>query len=377
MLKSILSSLFVIVAFLLQAQTYYVFVGAYVPNAADQGINVYVLDANTGQLQHKSLCPNQLNPSYLNISPNGKYLYAATEARVPKGGSVSSYVFDSISGKLTFINKQISGGENPVYVSVHKSGQWVVNANYSEASVSAYSVNANGSLNPPSQVLQYTEGSKVVQDRQAIAHTHSCVFSPKYDQVIVPDLGADKLRIFNFDPKAKEPLSPANPDGQASPAGSGPRHFAFHPNQKFAYCIEEMSGTVSAYRYKKGKLSSIQNIPAHPQEITTGFSGADIHASPDGRFLYASNRGNENNIAIYAIHPGKGTLTNVGYQTTFGNHPRNFTLDPTGKFLLVANMLSNSIVVFKRDVQTGLLSKVSMLEGILSPSCLKVRAYQN
>lgn len=362
---------------LLSAQTYYLFVGAYVPNDPKQGINVYGLDTLSEQLQHKSLCPNLVNPSYLNLSPNGKYLYASTEARIPKDGNLSSFAFDSLSGKLTFLNKQKSGGENPVYASVHNSGKWVVDATYTEASVSVYSVNTDGSLNPAMQVFRYTEGSKVNQERQAIAHTHSVFFSPKFDRVLVPDLGADKIRSFNFTPAAKEPLSPGNPDGQATLAGSGPRHLCFHPNQKFVYCIEELSGTVSAYRYKKGKLIALQNIPAHPSTIVEGFSGADIHTSPDGLFLYASNRGNENNLAIYAIHPKKGTLTNVGFQSTLGTHPRNFTLDPTGKFLLVANMLSNSIVVFKRDAQTGLLTTLSVTEGIPSPSCLKIRKYQN
>jgi 6-phosphogluconolactonase (cycloisomerase 2 family) len=362
---------------LLSAQTYYLFVGAYVPNDPKQGINVYVLDTISGQLQHKSLCANLVNPSYLNLSPNGKNLYASTEARIPKDGNLSSFAFDSLSGKLSFLNKQKSGGENPVYASVHNSGKWVIDATYTEASVSVYSVNVDGSLNPATQVFRYTEGSKVNKERQAIAHTHSVFFSPKFDRVLVPDLGADKIRSFNFTPAAKEPLSPGNPDGQATIAGSGPRHLCFHPNQKFVYCIEELSGTVSAYRYKKGKLIALQNIPAHPSTIKEGFSGADIHPSPDGRFLYASNRGNENNLAIYAIHTKKGTLTSVGFQSTLGNHPRNFTLDPTGKFLLVANMLSNSIVVFKRDAQTGLLTKLSVTEGIPSPSCLKIRKYLN
>lgn len=375
MFRSVLFSFFLLLPFLVQAQNYYVFVGAYTPNAPDQGINVYVLDTISGQLQHKSLYPNVLNPSYLNLSPDGKYLYACTEARVPKGGSVSSFAFDAGSGKLNFLNKQISGGENPVYVTVHKSGKWVVNANYTEASVSVYAVNADGSLNAPAQILKYQEGSNVVKDRQAAAHTHSCVFSPQYDQVIVPDLGLDKVRVFDFNPAAAQPLSEAG--GPSSPPGSGPRHFSFHPNQKFAYCLEEISGTVSAYRYKKGKLTAIQNIPAHTPEVQSGFSAADIHTSPDGRFLYVSNRGNENNIVIYAIHRSKGTLTNVGYQPSLGNHPRNFTLDPTGKFLLVANMISNNIVVFRRDAQTGLLSKASVLENIPSPSCIKVRKYPN
>lgn len=373
--RSILFSLFLLLSFLGQAQTYYVFVGGYTPNAPDQGINVYVLDTLTGQLQHKSLHPNVLNPGYLNLSPDGKYLYASTEARVPKGGSVSSFAFDSQSGKLSFINKQKSGGENPVYVTVHKSGKWVVNANYTEASLAVYPVNADGGLGEPAQLFQYKEGSNVVKDRQAAAHTHACVFSPDYKQLLVPDLGLDKLRVFNFNPSAAQPLSEAG--GPSSAPGNGPRHFSFHPNQKFGYCIEEISGTVSTYRYKKGQLKAIQNVPAHTAAVQSGFSGADIHTSPDGQFLYVSNRGNENNIVIYAIHRSKGTLTNVGYQSTLGNHPRNFTIDPTGKFLLVANMNSNSIVVFKRDAETGLLSKASMLENILTPSCIKVRKYPN
>lgn len=358
-----------------QAQNYYVFVGAYVPNEPDKGINVYVLDTVTGQLQHKSLCANLLNPSYLNLSPDGLHLYASTEARVPKGGSVSSFTFDPSSGKLSFLNKQSSGGENPVYVNVHKTGKWVVNTNYTEASVSLYPVNPDGSLNPAAQVFQYQEGSNVVKDRQAAAHTHACIFSPNQDQLIVPDLGLDKIRVYHFDATAAQPLKEAG--GSASPPGSGPRHFSFHPNQKFAYCVEELSGTVSVYRYKKGQFFPVQNISAHPAELKSGFSAADIHTSPDGRFLYVSNRGNENNIVIYAIHRKKGTLSTVGYQPSLGNHPRNFTLDPTGNFLLVGNMNSNSIVVFRRDATTGLLNKTSELQGIPSPSCIKIRRYPN
>jgi 6-phosphogluconolactonase (cycloisomerase 2 family) len=377
MLKSNSILFCLLLSLALQAQTYYVFVGAYVPYAPDQGIRVYTLDTLNGQLQYKSLCPNLLNPAYLNLSPDGRYLYASTEARTPKDGNVSSFAFDSLSGKLTFLNKQKSGGENPVYVNVHRSGKWVLNANYTEASVSVYGVNPDGSLQPASKVFSYAEGSKVNPERQPVAHTHAAIFSPQHDAVWVPDLGADKIRSYRFSPQATQPLTETSANDASSPPGSGPRHLTFHPNQKCAYCIEELSGTVSVYRHKKGRLYAIQNISAHPQELSTGFNSADIHPSPDGRFLYVSNRGDENNLAIFAIHPRKGTLQPVGYQATLGKHPRNFTIDQTGNFLLLGNMLSNSIVVFKRDPQTGLLTKMSTLEGVPSPSCLKIRRYKN
>jgi 6-phosphogluconolactonase len=188
-------------------------------------------------------------------------------------------------------------------------------------------------------------------------------------------LGADKIRAFKFDQQKKEPLIALdNYDYTAFP-GSGPRHFTFHPNNKFAYCIEELSGTITSFKYDSGKLDSIQRIFSY-SKLQEEYNSADIHISPDGVFLYASNRwDNENTISIFSINKDNGRLTLIGHQSTYGDHPRNFTLDPTGNFLIVANQVTNNIVVFKRDIKTGLLTKTGKEIKVPSPSCLKMRKY--
>ena len=156
--------------------------------------------------------------------------------------------------------------------------------------------------------------------------------------------------------------------------GAGPRHFTFHPNNKFAYCIEEISGTVSAYSYHNGKLDSIQKIFSYAK-TQNAYASADIHISPDGLFLYASNRVTENTLSIFSINQQNGKLKLVGHQSTLGEHPRNFTIDPSGRYLLVANASTNNIVVFKRDIKTGLLTTTGNQIQISSPSCLVMRNY--
>lgn len=192
-----------------------------------------------------------------------------------------------------------------------------------------------------------------------------------------PDLGADKIRVFRFNPQDEQPLKPMEQNDFTAVPGSGPRHFTFHPNRRFAYCIEELSGTVSVFHYAEGKLDSIQRIFSY-SKWQEEYNSADIHVSPDGLFLYASNRwDHENTISIFSINQDNGTLTLIGHQFTYGDHPRNFTLDPTGHFLIVANQVTNNIVVFKRDLKTGLLSKTGKEIKVPGPSCLQMRKYGN
>jgi 6-phosphogluconolactonase len=188
----------------------------------------------------------------------------------------------------------------------------------------------------------------------------------------LPDLGADKIRAYEFDATNEQPLQLTLPPFIQSIPGSGPRHFIFHPNEKFAYCIEELSGTISSYTYENGKLNTIQRIATHRKKYKQDFSSADIHISPDGKFLYASNRGNENNIAIFSIHEN-GTLKSVGYQTTFGKTPRNFSIDASGKFLIVANQSTGTVIVFKRNQKNGLLTKTGNEINIENPTCVKIK----
>ncbi|ASW73242.1 6-phosphogluconolactonase [Chryseobacterium piperi] len=354
----------------LYSQNTYVFFGSFNWDKSTEGIYVYKLDTLSGKLSKITSVKGVVNPSFLTLSPNGKYLFACTESKTPNAGSVSSFEFKN--EKLTFINTQKSGGENPVYVTVHQNGKWLINGNYTEGSVSVYPLSEDGAIQPAVQNFQFSEGS-INKARQDRSHIHSTVFSPDFNYVFLPDLGADKIRAYQFNNGEKEPLEITEQPYQ-SVLGSGPRHFTFHPNGHFAYCIEELSGTVSAYTYENGKLESIQRINTHTDRYKKGFESSDVHISPDGHFLYASNRGKENNIAIFSILKD-GRLKNVGYQKTFGKQLRVFDMDETGKFLIVANAFSGDAFVFKRDPNTGLLKRVGRKVKIEGVSSVKIKKY--
>jgi 6-phosphogluconolactonase (cycloisomerase 2 family) len=354
----------------------YLFVGSYTGGKPDRGIYVYSFRPCSGKLEELGAAYDVVNPSFITLSPDGQYLYACADTQLPDTGSVIAFKIDSVRGILHFINRQPSGGDNPVYVSVDRSNKYIVNANYTGGSVSAYTLNEDGSLNPYVQMIPF-EGSSVMPKRQESSHIHAAVFSPRCDYVFLPDLGADKIHVFKFDPSKAQPLIPAEANDVHAVAGSGPRHFTFHPNGKFAYCIEELSGTVVAYAYHEGRLDSLQRVFGYSRVQESSYGGADIHISPDGRFLYSSNRWeDENTLAMFAIDQQTGKLGLLGHQKTYGDHPRNFTIDPTGKYLLVANMLTNNIVVFKRNMKTGLLKKTKTEVRVPSPSCLQMRTYK-
>ncbi|MBA4139276.1 MAG: lactonase family protein [Segetibacter sp.] len=352
------------------AQSFYMFVGTYTSKGS-KGIYVYKFDASTGKAEWLSNTDSIVNPSYLAIAPDKKHIYAVTETATNNTGSISAFSFDRSTGKLTFINKQYSGGANPCYVSVHNTNKWVVTGNYTGGNLSAFAVNADGRLQPLSQLIQHT-GAGVNKQRQEKAHVHSTVFSPDQKYLFTPDLGEDKVYIYNFNAASAKPLTPASPAFKASEPGSGPRHFTFHPNNKFAYLIEEMSGTVVAHKYNNGKLTSIQRIITHPSDFKGDIGSADIHVSPDGKFLYASNRGEENTITIFSIDKNSGKLTLKGYQSTMGQTPRNFNIDPSGNYLLVANQATDNIVIFKRDKQTGLLHETGEQIKVPTPVCIQM-----
>lgn len=355
------------------SQNTYAFFGSFNRNKNLEGIFVYELDTINGKLSKVTTYKGILNPSFLTVSPNGKYVFACTESKTENGGSVSSFEFNPEKKSLTFINKQKSGGENPVYLTVHKNGKWLVNGNYTEGSVSVYPISEGGKIEPFVQNFQFSEGS-VDKGRQDRSHIHSTVFSPNFDYIFLPDLGADKIRAYQFKSESNKPLQPAeNPFTKTTP-GSGPRHFTFHPNGKVAYCIEEMGGAVSVYSYKKGRLNDLQRIFTHPEKYQKEYESSDVHISSDGKFLYASNRGDENNIAIFSIQ-NDGTLKTIGYQSVKGKHTRVFGLDPSGKFLISANTGSGNVVVFKRNSETGLLKKIGKKIKIKSVSCVQIRKY--
>lgn len=357
----------------LYSQNTYAFFGSFNRDKNTEGIFVYKLDTISGKLSKITSFTGILNPSFLTLSPDGKYVFACTESKTKNGGSVSSFEFSRENKTLTFINKQKSGGENPVYLTVHKNGKWLVNGNYTEGSISVYPISEGGKIEPFVQNFQFTEGS-VDKGRQDRAHIHSTVFSPNFDYIFFPDLGADKIRTYKFDNEKTQPLQEAEIPFTKTTLGSGPRHFTFHPNGKFAYCIEEMGGAVSVYSYEKGKLNNLQRIYTHSEKYKEDFESSDVHISPDGKFLYASNRGRENNIAIFSIQ-NDGTLKIINYQSIKGKHPRVFALDPSGKFLIATNAQSGNVVVFKRNIETGLLKKVGRKVKIKEVSCVQIRKY--
>lgn len=352
----------------------FLFIGSYTDGKPGRGIYMYDFNPKSGAVKKVCAVDNITNPSYITLAPSGQYLYACMDTKLPDTGSVAAFKINRIKGTLSFINRQESGGDNPVYQSVHKNGNWLINANYSGGSVSAFALNDDGSIQPYAQSMTFA-GKSIREDRQEKPHIHSAVFSPKGDYAFLPDLGSDKIWTFSFDPAKTRPLTLQEEDIITSVPGSGPRHFTFHPHGQWAYCIEELSGMVSTYAYANGRLDSIQRVFANSYEHDSCWS-ADIHISPDGRFLYASNRGvDENTIAIFSIDQSNGMLTLIGHQSTYGDHPRNFTIDPTGKFLLVANMVSGNIVIFKRNMKTGLLTKIKNEIHVPFPSCLQMRTY--
>lgn len=369
-MRIIFLSLILLISFCATAQNFYLFIGTYTSKGS-KGIYVYRFNAANGTAEWVSNTDSAANPSYLAVAPNEKYVYAVNETHGDKGGNVSAYTFDKATGKLALINQQSTAGDDPCYVSVSKNNNWVMVANYSGGSSAAFAANKDGSLNPYSQLMQ-DSGSSANTKRQEKPHVHSAVFSPAQDHLFTPDLGTDKVMIYKFNPTSQKPLNPATSPYAAVAPGSGPRHFTFHPNEKFAYVIQELSGTVGVYRYNNGQLSLLQDIATHPAGYKGDIGSADIHLSPDGKFLYASNRGDENTITIFSVNAATGKLKLKGYQPTMGKTPRNFIIDPTGNYLLAANQETDNIVIFKRNKLTGLLTPTGKQIEVSMPVCLQM-----
>jgi len=346
-------------------------IGTYT-SGKSEGIYVYAFNTETGDSKKLSSIQTP-NPSYLAVSPDQKIVYAVAETDEAKkegtGGAISAFSFNHANGSLNLINQQFSQGKNPCYVSVDKTGKWVFAGNYSSGSAVLFPVRADGGLETAKQVLQ-DKGTGPNKDRQKGPHVHSTVLSPDNKFLFTPDLGLDKVMIYRFDEK-NGTLSPAATPFAASVPGSGPRHFDFHPHKKYAYLIEEMSGTVVVFKYKKGKLAPIQRTTTLPTNFKGVIGSADIHVSPDGKFLYASNRGESNTIAVFSIDAKTGKLTAIGHQSTMGKTPRNFNFDPRGNFLLVANQNSDDIVIFKIDRKTGMLADTGKRINVPNPVCIK------
>jgi 6-phosphogluconolactonase len=368
MKKFILLLSLVIFYLLTAAQENYLIVGTYT-DGKSQGIYVYRFNSVTGGFDSVSMIKTQ-NPSFLAVSPDEKFVYAVNElANKGNGGKVSAFAFNKADGSLTLINQQPSAGDDPCYVSVDKTNKWIAIANYTSGSLSILPINNSGGLDPASVVIQH-KGKGVNKERQEGPHVHCTVFSKDNKYLFATDLGLDKIMIYPFN-ETNGSLEKTKATSANTQPGTGPRHLTFHPNNKFAYLMEEMGGIVSAYQYSSGKLKLIQNISSMPRGYKGEIGSADVHVSADGKFLYASNRDASNTLAIFKINQQTGNLTLIGHQSVLGKTPRNFNFDPSGKFLLVADQNSDEIVIFSVNKDTGLLKDTGKRIDVGRPVCIK------
>ncbi len=352
-------------------KTYDLLVGTYTSRNGSKGIYVYRFDMETGKGTYLSEIDDVDNPSYLVVSADSKFVYAANETPGNRPGGVSAFKFDVKTGKLDSLNKQLGGG-GPAYIAVDKARKNVLVANYGGGNLTVYPVNKDGSLGPVSQKIQ-DEGSSINKARQQGPHVHTAMLSPDEKYLFYTDLGTDKINIYNYKASANPPLTPAATPFVSAIAGNGPRHLAFSPNGKFLYNIQEMGSAITAYKYDDGKITAIQTVSMLAEGFTGQVGAADIHVSPDGMFVYGTNRGSANEIVAYSINQKTGELTFVE-RNKVGRAPRNFIIDPSGAYLLVANQDSNSILIYKRDIATGKLTLTDNKIDVAKPVCLKLVA---
>ncbi len=346
---------------------YKILIGTYTNAGNSEGIYYYQFNADGSA---KAISQQKAEePSYLVTSSNQQFIYSVNE--LGKGnGSVSAYVFNKTIGDFKLINTVLSGGDHPCHISTDRRNRFVFVSNYSGGNLSAIAINTDGSLSNEKQTIQHS-GSSVNKARQEKAHVHSAVLSPDEKHLIVQDLGTDKISVYAVDlnnptkPLSENPVSVFN----CNP-GDGPRHISFHPSKPFVYAVQELTGSITVLSFKNGMLKKLQQVNMFEKVSEKKSGAADIHVTPDGKFLYASNRADYNDLAIYKVL-SNGLLAWVGSQPTIGLAPRNFAIDPTGNFLLAANQNSNEIVVFKRNKTTGLLNDTGNRIAVGRPVCIQ------
>lgn len=353
--------------------TFWVYYGTYTRETS-RGIYVGKFDANTGRLTEPELAAETRNPSFLALHPSRPLLFAVGELAEFEGqrtGAVSAFQIDSQSGKLVPINRQPSGGTGPCHLVVDSSGRFVLVANYGGGSVASLPIRSDGGLEPPVCVLRQ-EGRSIHPTRQTAPHAHQIDFSPNKDVVLVPDLGLDKVLLFRWSP-ADGQLTEYNPPFVTVPAGSGPRHFAYHPTGRALYVLNELTATVSVFECASGVPTRlVETVSSLPQDFSGSNTAAEIVVHPTGRFLYTSNRGHDS-VAVFRIADDGLKITlreNVSVQ---GKTPRFIGIDPTGMFLFAANQDSHNVVVFRIDAESGHLTPTGQVINIGSPVCMVFR----
>ena len=340
----------------------YLMVGSYA-TLEEEGIKVYAWDGEKGEAAYVSGLKGISNPSYQVVSADGKRVYSVGE---DDGLTSTAHAlsFDKSQGRLTLMNTQLTQGGAPCYINLSPHEDYVVTANYMGGSISVLPLEMSGRLGENVSTFAF-EGEGVLKERQSQPHLHCVEFTPDGKFLLANDLGTDKIHVFPLAADGK--LDEKATFDVELEAGSGPRHLCFSKDGRFSYLINELSGKVTALSYKGKTLTPIQYIEA---DTLNAQGSADIHLSPDGKFLYASNRLKADGIAIFSVHQETGMLTKVGYQLT-GIHPRNFIITPDGRFLLVACRDRNLVQIFRRDEKTGLLVDTGKTIETSKPVCLK------
>jgi 6-phosphogluconolactonase len=353
----------ILTAFQAQSQKLNLLIGTYTTSCESKGIYVYNFDTTTADFSFKNVAENSINPSYLTVSKDNNYVYSVNE-NGPES-TVSSYSYIPSSGKLDLINRLSSKGADPCYII--NDDKNVIVANYSGGNISVFQKNSDGSLAEAKQVIQhYGQGPNA--KRQEGPHVHMVHFSPDHKFVLSNDLGLDKVYSYAYDSNSNGGALKVC-DSVAVKAGSGPRHLTFSNDGKFVYLVQELDGSLTTFKYSNGKLKKVAETTILPKGFKGTFGSADIHISPDGKFLYASNRGEANDISIFEISKN-GKLQSKGQTSTLGKGPRNFVIDPTGNYLLVGHQYTNNVVIFKRDQLTGALTDTGKRIELCSPVCL-------
>ncbi|MCA9067638.1 MAG: lactonase family protein [Planctomycetaceae bacterium] len=348
-----------------------VFISAF--SSGEKGaIHAFRFETQTGELTPLRRTTDLQNPFFLAVSPNGKFLYAidAKQFGGKEKENVAAYAIEGRDGHLKRLNQQSTHGTASCYLDVDQTGKTVVVANYSTGNVAALPVKADGSLDQAVTVIQH-EGSSVNPQRQKGPYAHSIVVSPDNRFALAADLGIDKVLIYQLDPKTAQ-LTPNISQASASlPPGSGPRHLTFHPNAKRVYVINELTNTVTFFDYAPdtGKLTTRQTISTLPEDFSGTSYCADLKITPDGNYLYGTNRGHDS-IAMYRI-ADDGTLELIGIEPSLGKGPQNLLITPDGKWLLCANMPGDNVVVFSVNPKTGQLTAKGKPISMPKPSCIR------
>lgn len=346
------------------AQTANLLVGTYTDRGS-KGIYVFNFDTATGKAIELSHTEGIVNPEFLTITKDRQFVYAVNET---KNGMVSAFSFKN--NKLNLLQQNPTNAADPCFISLSADERNLMVANYSGGSITQFHRFADGMISNAQQFIQH-QGSSINKLRQEKAHVHGAFFSPNGDYLLTPDLGTDQVFIYPYNPNNSLPLAVEKGSTIKSKPGAGPRHIAFSKKGNYLYVAEELSGTVSVYTFIKGKTSFLQTVKTHPDQFTGTPGTADIHISPDGKYLYVSNRGEENNIACFPVL-SNGLLDDqqMKLYPVLGKKPRNFTISNDGNWLLVANQDTDNITVFKRNKNSGTLTNTGNTINVSMPVCL-------